>query len=79
MQAGACEPAKTVPERAGPRDPGETEASTETTADLTNVLKRGAAMQAIGFVIFQVSAITTTLVLGRLLDRTRSASTPPER
>ena len=48
-QAG--EPAKTGPERAGPRTPVETEPRTETTADLTNVLKRGAGMAAIAWVI----------------------------
>jgi O-antigen/teichoic acid export membrane protein len=67
MQAGAGEPAKTVPERAGPRDPGETEPWTKTTADLTNVLKRGAGMAAIGFVIVQIVTVGQVLVLGRLL------------
>ena len=67
MQAGAGEPTKTVPERAGPRDPGETEPWTKTTADLTNVLKRGAGMAAIGFVIVQIVAVGQILVVGRLL------------
>ena len=67
MQAGAGEPAKTGPERAGPRTPLETEPWTETTADLTNVLKRGAGMAAIGLVIVQIVAVAQTLVLGRLL------------
>ena len=64
MQAGAGEPAKTVPERAGPRDPGETEPWTETTADLTNVLKRGAGMAAIGFVIVQIVTVGQTARAG---------------
>ena len=65
MQAG--EPAKTGPERAGPRAPVETEPWTETTADLTNRLKRGAGMAAIGMVISQITVVAQTLVLGRLL------------
>ena len=67
VQAGAGEPAKTGPEWAGPRTPLETEPWTETTADLTNVLKRGAGMAAIGLVIVQIVAVAQTLVLGRLL------------
>ena len=67
MQAGAGEAAKTGPEQAGPRDPLETEPWTETTADLTNVVKRGASMAAIGFVIVQIVTVGQVLVLGRLL------------
>jgi PST family polysaccharide transporter len=67
VQAGAGEAAKTGPERAGPRDPGETEPWTKTTADLTNVLKRGAGMSAIGFVIVQIVTVGQMLVVGRLL------------
>src|SRR5271166_1233549 len=67
-QAGADELAnKTGPERAGPETPLETEPWTESTADLKNVLKRGAGMSAIGLVIAQIVTITQTLVLGRLL------------
>jgi len=65
VQAG--EPAKTGPERAGPRAPVETEPWTETTADLTNRLKRGAGMAGIGMVISQITVVAQTLVLGRLL------------
>jgi O-antigen/teichoic acid export membrane protein len=67
VQAGAGEPAKAGPEGAGPRTPLETEPWTETTADLTNVLKRGAGMAAIGVVILQIVTVAQTLVLGRLL------------
>jgi len=67
MQAGAGELAKAGPEGAGPRTPLETEPWTETTADLTNVLKRGAGMAAIGLVIVQIVTVAQTLVLGRLL------------
>src|SRR5271155_3339694 len=65
VQAG--EPAMTGPERAGPRASVETEPWTETTADLTNRLKRGAGMAAIGLVIVQIVTVAQTLVLGRLL------------
>ncbi len=65
VQAG--EPAKTGPERAGPRTSVETEPWTETTADLTNRLKRGAGMAAIGLVIVQIVTVAQTVVLGRLL------------
>jgi len=58
---------KTGPERAGPELPLEIEPWTESTADLTNVLKRGAGMSAIGLVMVQVVTIVQTLVLGRLL------------
>ncbi|MGO8962870.1 oligosaccharide flippase family protein [Mycobacterium sp.] len=67
VQAGAGELAKAGPEGAGPRTPLETEPWTETTADLTNVLKRGAGMAAIGLVIVQIVTVAQTLVLGRLL------------
>jgi O-antigen/teichoic acid export membrane protein len=67
VQAGAGEPATTGPEWAGPRTPLETEPWTETTADLTNRLKRGAGMAAIGMVIAQIVIVAQTLVLGRLL------------
>jgi O-antigen/teichoic acid export membrane protein len=65
VQAG--EPAKTGRERARPRAPLETEPGTETTADLTNKLTRGAGMAAIGMVISQIAVVAQTLVLGRLL------------
>jgi O-antigen/teichoic acid export membrane protein len=65
VQAG--EPAKTVPEQAGPPAPVETEPWTETTADLTSRLKRGAGMAAIGFVIVLIVTVGQTVVLGRLL------------
>src|SRR5271156_99798 len=67
VQAGAGEPATTGPEGADPPTPLETEPWTETTADLTNVLKRGAGMAAIGLVIVQIVTVAQTLVLGRLL------------
>lgn len=67
VQTGAGEPVKAGPEGAGPRTPVETEPRTETTADLTNVLKRGAGMAAIGLVIVQIVLVAQTLVLGRLL------------
>jgi PST family polysaccharide transporter len=67
VQAGAGELAQTGPEGADPRTPLETEPWTETTADLTNVLKRGAAMAAIALVIVQIVTVAQTLVLGRLL------------
>src|SRR5574337_144633 len=67
VQAGAGELAKTGPEWAGASTPRETEPWTETTADLTNVLKRGAGMAAIGLVIVQIVTVAQTLVLGRLL------------
>jgi len=67
VQTGAGEPVKAGPEGAGPRTPVETEPRTETTADLTNVLKRGAGMAAIGLVIVQIVFVAQTLVLGRLL------------
>ncbi|MGA9676951.1 MAG: oligosaccharide flippase family protein, partial [Mycobacterium sp.] len=67
VQASAGEAAKTGPEGAGPRTPRETEPWTEATADLTNVVKRGAGMAAIGLVIVQIVAVAQTLVLGRLL------------
>ena len=63
----AGEPAKTGHERAGPRTSVETEPWTEATADLTNVVMRGAGMAAIGLVIVQIVAVAQTLVLGRLL------------
>jgi O-antigen/teichoic acid export membrane protein len=63
----ADETAKTGPERAGPRAPLETQPWTATTADLTNKLKRGAGMAAIGLVIVQIVAVAQTLVLARLL------------
>ena len=40
---------------------------TETTVGLGGVLKRGAAMSAVGLVICQVATVVQTLVLGRLL------------
>ena len=40
---------------------------TETTAGLGGVLKRGAAMSAVGLVISQAATVVQTLVLGRLL------------
>ena len=40
---------------------------TETTGNLAGVLKRGAAMSAIGLVLAQVATITQTIVLGRIL------------
>src|SRR5271156_2041249 len=67
VQAGAGEPATTGPEGADPPTPLETEPWTETTADLTNRLKRGAGMAAIGLVIVQIVTVAQTLVLGRLL------------
>lgn len=67
MQTGADELAGTGSECTGSRTPLETEPWTETTADLTNVLKRGAAMAAIGLVVVQVVTVAQTLVLGRLL------------
>ncbi|MDR3664431.1 MAG: oligosaccharide flippase family protein, partial [Mycobacterium sp.] len=67
VQAGAGEPATTGPEGADPPTPLETEPWTETTADLTNRLKRGAGMAAIGLVIAQIVTVAQTLVLGRLL------------
>jgi len=67
VQASVGEPAQTVPEGAGPRTPLETEPWTEATADLTNVVMRGAGMAAIGLVIVQIVAVAQTLVLGRLL------------
>jgi PST family polysaccharide transporter len=54
-------------ERADPRTPLETEPWTGNTADLTNKLKRGAGMAAIGLVIGQIVTVAQTLVLGRLL------------
>ena len=67
VQAGAGELAEAGPEGAGPRTPPETEPWTETTTDLTNVLKRGAGMAAIGLVIVQIVTVAQTLVLARLL------------
>jgi O-antigen/teichoic acid export membrane protein len=67
VQAGAGELAEAGPDGAGPRTPPETEPWTETTADLTNRLKRGAGMAAIGLVIVQIVTVAQTLVLGRLL------------
>src|SRR5271166_1761356 len=62
-QAGADELAnKTGPERAGPETPLETEPWTESTADLKNVLKRGAGMSAIGLVIAQIDTLTQALI-----------------
>jgi O-antigen/teichoic acid export membrane protein len=40
---------------------------TETTAGLAGVLKRGAAMSAVGLVISQAATVVQTLVLGRIL------------
>ena len=40
---------------------------TETTAGLAGVLKRGAAMSAVGLVISQAATVIQTLVLGRIL------------
>ena len=40
---------------------------TDTAASLGGVLKRGAAMSAVGLAIAQVAAVAQTLVLGRLL------------
>ena len=67
VQAGAGQPAMTGPERADPQTPLETEPWTETTADLTTRVTRGAGMAAIGLVIVQIVAVAQTLVLGRLL------------
>lgn len=58
---------KTGPDCPGPGIPLETEPWTETTADLGNVLKRGAGMAAIALVIGQLITVAQTLVLGRLL------------
>ena len=43
---------------------------TETTANLGGVLKRGAAMSAVGLVIAQAATIVQTIVLGRILGPT---------
>jgi O-antigen/teichoic acid export membrane protein len=67
VQASVGELDKIGPEGAGPRTPLETEPWTETTADLTNRLKRGAGMAAIGLAIAQIVIVAQTLVLGRLL------------
>jgi len=67
VQAGADELAKAGPEGAGPRTALETEPWTKTTADLKNVLKRGAGMATIGLVIVQIVTVAQTVVLGRLL------------
>jgi O-antigen/teichoic acid export membrane protein len=67
VQAGAGELAQTEPEWAGPGTLLETEPWTESTADLSNVLKRGAGMAVIAVVIGQIVTVAQTLVLGRLL------------
>jgi O-antigen/teichoic acid export membrane protein len=58
MQAGAAESVSTGV---------ETEPWTESTADLTSRLKRGAGMAAVGLAISQIAVVVQTLVLGRLL------------
>ena len=51
----------------GPTHTSGSRAVTETAAGLGGVLKRGAAMSAVGLVIAQAATVVQTLVLGRLL------------
>lgn len=67
LDADADELAKSGPACAGPVAALEPEPWTETAADLTGVLKRGAAMAGFGLIIVQLVTVVQTLVLGRLL------------
>lgn len=51
----------------GPTRTSGRRAVTETPASLGGVLKRGAALSAVGLVIAQAATIVQTLVIGRLL------------